>query len=121
MAGWFEVLWFLSFDSFKIDFSIVEYRPHSPSELHSFPSLLSGTPKGKEQCCIAYPNFITTTSASPSFSLSKGEGAVLNIFNELHHYHIIFISLLNTFGDTDCYQHFRQAWAVHQQVPLRGF
>jgi hypothetical protein len=29
-------------------------------------------------------------SASPSISLSKGEGAVLYIFNLLYNYHIIF-------------------------------
>ena len=55
---------------------------------------------------------ITTTSASPSLSLSKVEGAVLYIFNDLHIYHIICISLLGIFEKFEYYQFLRKARAV---------
>ena len=42
-----------------------------------------------------------THQTSPSNSLSKGEGAVLHIFNQLYDYHIILIFLFNTFEDAD--------------------
>ena len=55
---------------------------------------------------------IPPSPTSPSFSLSKGEGAVLQIFNEHHTYHINFISLFIIFEETDNYQKLRKAWAV---------
>jgi hypothetical protein len=51
-------------------------------------------------------------STSPSNSLSKGEGAVLHILNQLYHYHINFISLLCIFGMADGYRYLRKARAV---------
>jgi hypothetical protein len=37
----------------------------------------------------------------PLIPSPDGEGTVLQIFNELHNYHINFSSLLTTFGDSD--------------------
>jgi len=51
-------------------------------------------------------------SASPSCSLSKKEGAVLHLFNQLHLYHIKFGSLLTTFEEHLFYQPLRKARAV---------
>ena len=51
---------------------------------------------------------------------SKRRRTVLHIFNDLHNYHIIFITLLNIFGDSDCYQNFREARAVYCSFPSRG-
>jgi len=73
---------------------------------------------GKEWCSSANPNLITTTSASPPFLLSKREEAALHLFNDLHIYHIIFISLLNTFEYSDYYQNLRKARAVCRWPPL---
>jgi hypothetical protein len=42
-----------------------------------------------------------SAAASPSFSLSKREGAALHLFNDHHNYHISIISLLITFGESD--------------------
>jgi hypothetical protein len=51
-------------------------------------------------------------SASPPILLSKGEEAVLHIFNQLHIYHINFSPLLITFVVANNYQHLRKARAV---------
>ena len=62
---------------------------------------------------------IPPSPTSPSFSLSKGEGAVLQIFNEHHNYHIGFISQLSTFGRSDNYRQLRKARALkpHPSFP----
>ena len=68
-------------------------------------------------------------SASPSFSLSKREGAVLHRktpsdrvirAGKLHNYHIGIISLLTTFGDTDCYKNLRKARVAFRWPSLWG-
>ena len=52
----------------------VLHRPHPPSELRSFISHCSVTPKEREWCWISIMIFITSTSASLSFLLSKRKG-----------------------------------------------
>jgi len=51
-------------------------------------------------------------SASSLFPFSQGEATVLHYKSKLHIYHILFITLLNIFEDTDNNQCFRKAWAV---------
>ena len=58
--------------------------------------------------------------ASPTFSLSRREGAALHCNAKQHNYHINFISLLNTFGKNLFNQNFRKAWAVRWWPSLWG-
>ena len=91
----------------KLINSVRDRQPHPPSP----------SPKERERCFITIPCFITTTSASPPFLLSKREEAVLQIFNELLNYHIIFITLINTFENSDTCWSLRKAWAVRCSSP----
>ena len=53
-------------------------------------------------CCVAlFSVLFAAEQTSPSFSLSKGKGAVLQIFNVLHNYHMDLKSLLTAFNDPD--------------------
>ena len=49
--------------------------------------------------------------------VSKREGTVLHLFNDLHIYHINCISLLTTFGKPDFNQYLRKARAVRYYTP----
>ncbi len=99
-------------------------------------------------CCGAPFGVLSAVrQASPSFRASllpfallgnsKREGAVLHLFtrphplillqkrrtvlhykSKLHIYHIIFISLLNIFEESEYYQHLRKAGAVLCSSPL---
>ena len=64
----------------------------------------------KGRCCITKPSRISATSASISFSFPERERAVLHCKSpsdpvvrggKLHIYHIVFISLLNIFKDSE--------------------
>ena len=51
-------------------------------------------------------------------SFSGVRRTVLQIFNHLYNYHIIFVSLFDIFGVTNRYQYFRKARAVRCSSPL---
>jgi hypothetical protein len=57
-------------------------------------------------------SFLTFSATRRISYLSKGEEAVLHIFNDLHNYQINFISLLNIFENTDRLRSHRKARAV---------
>lgn len=58
--------------------------------------------------------------ASPTFSLSRREGAALHCNAKQHNYHINFISLLNIFGKHLFNQNLQKARAVFGWPSLRG-
>ena len=72
-------------------------------------------------CCDApFRVLFFTQQASPSFSLSKREGAVLHLFTHLYIFHIIFISLITTFGYCLFYPPIRKAGFVRCKSSANG-
>ena len=70
--------------------------------------------------CVAHFSDNNSTQlflTSPSFSLSKGEGAVLHCKSKRYNFHIIYISLLNIFEDSINNLSFRKAGSVRCSSP----